>query len=115
MTCSILLFALLVQSPAATTVSTTLPAAQGAVRSACEYTSADPAKKGLAFCANVATEADCKAEAARKVPAAWLEKHPAKFSKGVDCKASDKRLAKAQKDAKKKAKKKATEVPAAKP
>jgi hypothetical protein len=97
MNTTILLLALLSQNPAAAKVATAPATAQAPKRSACEYTSDDPAKKGLAFCANVATEEACKAEAARKVPAAWLEKHPAKFKAGVDCKASDKKLAKAEK------------------
>jgi hypothetical protein len=94
----IALLALLAQDPSPTHATIEVKPPKGG--SACEYTSDDPAKKGLVFCTNVATEDACKAAAARKVPAAWLEAHPAKFSAGVDCKASDKRLAKqAKKDA----------------
>lgn len=70
------------------------PTTQPPGRGACAYTSNDPGKKGLTFCTNVATAEACNAEAGRKVPADWVQKHPAKFSPGKDCTASDKRFRK---------------------
>jgi hypothetical protein len=94
MTSTILLLAMLAKAPAAATVTTGSSATS---KNACEYTSDDPAKKGLVYCTHVATEEACRVEAARKVSPAWLEQHPAKYSPGIDCKASDKKLVAAEK------------------
>jgi hypothetical protein len=63
-------------------------------RGACEYSTQDTAKKKISYCTHLTSEEACKAEAARKTSAEWLQAYPPRFSPGVGCQDSDKQAKK---------------------
>ena len=61
----------------------------------CEYTTDRSARDKLTYCTQTPDEARCKAAAAGRATATWLEAHPARFQPGGDCTDGGKALKKA--------------------